>query len=120
MDWTFYNLKTCIFEEMPVSEQHHILAEVAVPDQAVEYYFIGGSDARWVPIDGLIPTRARPSGIISSSRRMADVTTKSLPPRRPLTIEFDAGLNVNLVLDGNSTLFCCRLAGFQKVLCAPK
>jgi hypothetical protein len=48
---------------------------------------------------------------------MAMVAAGTLPPRAALSVEFDAKSRRLLVVDGNSTLFCFRLAEFRTVLC---
>lgn len=117
MDWSYFDRETRTFAEVLHADRRRILAQVVVPNQPISRYFVVAPGDLWLPTGELLATRARPEGIVSSSQRMAEAKAGTRPPRKALSIQFDIGLGCHLVIDGNSTLFCCRLAGFHAVLC---
>lgn len=118
MDWTYFDLEEGTLREVPIAEREYILAKVAIPNARVDQYFVATPYHQWVELSRLAPTRARPDGIINSSVRMTEVIAGTRSPRPPLSIAKDIPSSRLLLLDGNSTFFCCRLAGFDAVPCS--
>jgi hypothetical protein len=79
-------------------------------------YFQVVDDQLMVPLDRLRLTRARPDGIASAVRRMAEAATGARPRRRPINVSLRSD-GLYDVVDGNSTVVAAAAAGWACLPC---
>jgi len=78
-------------------------------------YFVAGS-GKLLPLDVLVNTRTRPDGILNAVRLMRLAYLGEQPKRGPIDVRpIKAGRFI--VIDGNSTVYVARAAGWATIPC---
>lgn len=86
-------------------------------DEGAEHYFDLSRPHVLMPLKQLAGTRARPDGIISANKLMAQAAKGELSKRAPISIARREN-DVWAVLDGNSTFVNASFSNWASIPCA--
>ena len=107
------------FVVLSTSDEAEIKEHFVKSNANIENLFVFNAETdRLLPIEELVPTRARVKGIINASMRMVEANKGSRNKRKPLSVKYKKSLDRYVILDGNSTYFVCRIWGINVVPCS--
>jgi hypothetical protein len=81
------------------------------------HYFLEDSRAINVPLDTLLPTRARLDGVVNAYKLMKEAAAGRIERRAPISISVRAIEAKRLVVDGNSTYFVALICCWPDIRC---